>query len=264
MTFQPFVPSGGLVGWRFLQNTVEMQRKAHAESPTFKRDLAYFRENIGKVETAEQLVSDYRLLSVALEAFGLGDDLGSKFLVRKVLEEGTIDPKALANRLSDKRYRDLSRAFGFGDFSTPNTKLSDFPDRIADRFKEQQFETDMGKSNETMRLALNAERELPTLANGSASNRTKWFTLMGTPPLRKVMETALNLPASFATLPIDRQLDTFLDRSRSRFGSDQLSEIVRPGNLGSLLDRFTALAGSNGGGAIGSVSSPALTLLRGF
>lgn len=262
MSYQPFVPTGGLSGWRFLQNTIDKQREAHGQGAALQRDLAYFKDRIGEIGTAEELVSDYRLLSVALGAFGLSDDLGSKFLIRRVLEEGTLESDALSNRLSDKRYRDLSRAFGFGDFSVPNTRISDFGDRIAARYKERAFEADLGQTSETMRLALNARRELPGLAQGAESNRTKWFTLMGTPPLRKVMETALGLPASFATLPIDDQLKQFLTRSESVFGTNDLGELSQGDTLDRLLDRYTALDGIANGST--SVTSPALVLLRGF
>lgn len=262
MSFQPFVPTGGLAGWRFLQNTIGKQREAHGEGAALQRDLAYFREKIGTIDSAEALVKDYRLLSVALGAFGLGDDLNSKFLIRKVLEEGTTEPDALANKLRDKRYRDLSRAFGFGDFEVPNTRLGDFADRIEARYKDRAFETDLGKTSDSMRLALNAQRELADLAAGSGSSRTKWFTLMGTPPLRKVMETALGLPSSFATLPIDNQLQEFLDRSERVFGTNDLSKLSEGETLGRLLDRYTALDGIANGGT--SVTSPALVLLRGF
>lgn len=261
MTFQPFVPIGGVAGWRFLERTVDTQRAAHSEGVAIKRDLDYFRENIGKIDTAEELVSDFRLLSVALGAFGLGDDIGSKFLIRKVLEEGTIEPESLANRLSDKRYRDLSSAFGFGDFDVPSSKLSTFADTIEARYLDRKFEEDMGQTNETMRLALNAQRELPELAGGSESNRTKWFNVMGNPPLRKVMETALGLPTAFATFPVDRQIEIFLDRSESIFGTNDLSELVKEETLDRVLDRFTALDDISGGPV---VSSPALVLLRGF
>ena len=261
MTFQPFVPTGGLAGWRFLQNTIESQRTAHGQSVSIERDLEYFRENIGEIDTAEELVSDFRLLSVTLSAFGLSDDIGSKFLIRKVLEEGTIDPGSLANSLSDSRYEDLSKAFGFGDFSIPNTKLSTFSETIEAKYRDQKFEEDMGQTNETMRLALNAQRILPELANGSESNRTKWFSVMGNEPLREVMETALGLPTSFAALPIDRQLEIFLDRSESIFGTSELSELVEEDRFDRVLDRFTAIDGLS---TESTVTSPALVLLRGY
>lgn len=263
MTFQPFVPMGGLTGWRFLQSTLETQRSAHAEGAAQKRDLAYFRENIGEVTSAADLVSDRRLLSVALGAFGLDDDIDARFLIRRVLEEGTDDPEALANRLSDKRYRDMSRAFGFDDPLISANTLPGFADRIEARFRDRRFETDMGQTNETMRLALNAQRELATLAEGEASNRTKWFTIMGTPPLREVMEATLNMPSAMATLSIDRQLEEFMERARAVFGTDEISELGQPDRLAPLLDRFTALSGI-ADSAGGNVTSPALVLLRGF
>lgn len=261
MTFQPFVPTGGLAGWRFLQSTAEVQRMAHAKSAMQQRDLAYFKENIGKVQTAEQLVSDYRLLAVALGAFGLDGDIGNKYLIRRVLEDGTFKPDALSNRLSDKRYRDLAKTFGFGDFPIPNTKLSDFADKIAARYRDQRFEADMGRTNDTMRLALNAKRELPQLAQSKGTNLTKWFTLMGTPPLRKVMETALGLPPAFAALPIDRQVETFQERAVAKFGTSDLAELGQGEKLERLLDRYAALDTTGTGN---NVSSPALLLLRGY
>nr|WP_281494114.1 DUF1217 domain-containing protein [Jannaschia sp. S6380] len=195
-------------------------------------------------------------------AFGLDDDIDAKFLIRKVLEEGTDNPEALANRLSDKRYRDLSRAFEFGGGGVPASVLPGFAARIEARYSERSFEADLGNSDETMRLALNARRELAALADGEGSNRTKWFTLMGTPPLRKVMETALNLPTAFATLPIDRQLEDFTERARTIFGTDEIAELGQPAVLDPLLDRFTAMAGLADGAGV--ASSPALVLLRGF
>ena len=264
MTFQPFVPADGLAGWRFLQRTEASQRAAHGDSAALERDLAYFRENIGKIDTPQQLVSDYRLLSVALGAFGLDGDIQNKFLIRRVLEDGVLKPEALSAKLSDKRYRDMAKAFGFGDFSVPNTKLSDFAGKIEARYRDLRFEADMGKASDTMRLALNARRELPQLASSSGSNRTKWFMLMGTPPLRKVMEAALGLPKTFATLPIDRQIETFMDRAERRLGTSDLAVIGRGATLERLLDRFTASEITGSVNSATPPSSPALVLLRGY
>lgn len=262
MTFQPFVPVGGLAGWRFLQNTIDTQKTAFAGSTVVQRDLAYFAEKIGEVETPEQLVADFRLLSVALGAFGLSDDIGNKFLIRTVLEEGTIDPDALSNKLSDSRYGDLAKAFGFGDFPVPNTVLSDFPGRIAAKYTDQSFEAAMGETNNTMRLALNAQRELASIAETTTSNTTKWYNIMGTAPLRAVMEGALNLPTSFATLELDRQLEVFKERSLAAFGTDQVAELSEPDRMDRILDRYTAISGLSDTSS--TVTSPALFLLRGY
>ncbi|PWJ16147.1 DUF1217 domain-containing protein [Jannaschia seohaensis] len=263
MTFQPYVPMGGLAGWRFLQSTIDNQKAAFERSPLLQRDLDYFAEKIGEVRTPEDLIGDFRLLSVALGAFGLSDDIGSKFLIRKVLEEGTLEPDALANKLSDKRYRELSKAFGFGDFAVPNTVLSDFPDKIAARYSDQAFEKAVGETNESMRLALNAQREFAKVADGQDSDRAKWFTILGTPPLRKVLEGAFGLPLSFGALDIDKQLEVFQHRSREEFGADSVAALAEPDTMARLLDRYTAITGMTEFGN-STITSPALVLLRGY
>ncbi|MDB2407743.1 DUF1217 domain-containing protein [Jannaschia sp.] len=262
MTFQPFVPTGGLAGWRFLQSTLDSQKEAFDKSSVLQRDLDYFAENIGEVTTAAELVSDFRLLSVALGAFGLQDDINAKFLIRTVLEEGSIETDALANKLSDQRYRDFTKAFGFGDFPVPNTVLSDFPDKIAALYADQAFEQAVGETNETMRLALYAQREFASVAEGTGTDRAKWFTIMGTAPLRAVMEGALNLPVSFGTLDLDQQLKVFQERSEQAFGIETVSDLADPDTLERILDRYTAISGLSDFSA--GVTSPALVLLRGY
>ena len=89
--FRPAVPAAGLPGWAFLSRTASAQQAAHASSSTLQRDTAYFRANIGSIQSAEELVSDRRLLSVALTAFGLEDDLQNRFFIRKILESDPSD-----------------------------------------------------------------------------------------------------------------------------------------------------------------------------
>lgn len=251
MTFSPVIPIGGYAGFRFLERTSANQREAHANSPSVQRDLDYFKENIGKIDTAEELVSDFRLLRVSLGAFGLGDDIGSRFFIKKVLEDGTLSTDALSNKLTDKRYGEMAKAFGF-DLGTPSTKISTFADDIAAKFTERTFEAAVGNVDENMRLALNAKRELSALAQRDVSDTTRWFTIMGTPPLRTVFERAFNLPSSFASLDLDRQLEVLQDRSESFLGSSDTSQFEDETKIDDLVQRFLIM------GDIAQ-SSPALT-----
>ena len=73
--FQPTVGITGYAGWRVLLQTETRQREVFEQSPTLERNSDYFRENISSVESAADLVSDRRLLSVALGAFGLSDEI---------------------------------------------------------------------------------------------------------------------------------------------------------------------------------------------
>ena len=262
MTYAPVLPSGGYTGWTFLKRTMAQQTKAFNAQPSLQRDEAYFRSKIGSVKTAEQLVNDPRLLRIALGAFGLEADFGNKFFIRKILEDGTLKPDSLANKLTNKQYQKFSNAFGFGNFKTPRTQLSDFADKILLPYKEQQFSVAVGTQDPDLRLALNAERELPELARSSASSLSKWYTVLGNPPLRAVFERAFGLPASFAAIDIDKQVVTLQSRTAAMFGSSDFAQFSKPENLEKMVRQFlvrTDLMASNSALSAGQV---ALTLLQ--
>ncbi|WP_236626173.1 DUF1217 domain-containing protein [Actibacterium mucosum] len=259
--FQPVVPFGGFAGWKFLERTREAQQTAHDNSAEIRRNSDYFRENIGKVTSVDGLIGDFRLMTVALGAFGLEDDINNRYFIRTVLSEGTLDPEALANRIANKSYAKMSEAFGFGDFATPNTQLSDFPEKIIEAYKTRQFEVAVGEVDNSMRLTLNLERELPDIINDTTSEETKWFSVMGSEPLRRVFENALGLPTSFAALDIDKQLEVFQDRAASTFGDASVSQFSDPENMEKLVRLHLVRSQIAADGFGFSSASTALTLL---
>ncbi|MEM6499631.1 MAG: flagellar protein, partial [Pseudomonadota bacterium] len=91
MSFQPIVPLPGYAGWSYLSGSIDAQIERMEQSPILKADFDYFRENIGSVASATDLISDFRLRRVALGAFGLSDDIANKAFIEKVLSEGTAD-----------------------------------------------------------------------------------------------------------------------------------------------------------------------------
>jgi hypothetical protein len=217
--FSPIVPSNGIAGWRFLQRTLETQTAAFNQSPQLQRDSDYFRENISDIKTAEELVSDRRLLSVALGAVGLDDDIDNKFFIKKMLEEGIVADDALANRFTDTRYQNLVKAFGFGPSEITRTGISLFTDEILESFQRKQFEISVGDQDQSMRIALFGQNELSEIALGDGSETQKWFTIMGQPALRQLFEGALGLPTSFGQIDIDKQKEVFQARTEALFGS---------------------------------------------
>ncbi len=238
MAFQPILPLSGYAGWRFLARTEEAQRKAFATSTETRNLVEFFRSNVAEAKTADALVSDRRLLGVALGAFGLGEDINAKAFVKRVLDDGTLDPKALSNRLSDKRYAAFSKAMGFGDFSVANTQLSDFPDRITSRYLSEKFEEAVGESDPNLRLALGFERGLSDVLEAATSSKARWFTVMGTPALRTVFEGAFGLPSSFGSLDIDRQLEILEDKSEKLLGTKDLGEMNAEAHRETLIRNF--------------------------
>lgn len=261
MTFQPVVPLTGYAGWQFLQRTQESQEAAFRESSAVKRVTDYFRAEIGNISTAEQLVADRQLLQVALGAFGLDEDIGNRYFIQKILEEGTLDDDALANRLTDSRYKEMAAAFGFGDLGFDITKLNaDFADTIVAAFEGGQFEIAVGQSNNDMRLALNFDEALQTAVEANSTINGRWFAVMGNPPLRSVFEGALNLPAGSSAIDIDRQLEIFKDRSVAMFDTEDPADLLDPEKQEDVLRNFLLRSDLDGSGL--SSGSIALSLLR--
>lgn len=262
MSFQPVIPFGGAAGWAFLQRTQDVQQTAFESSAVIQRDIQYFEDNIGDITTAEQLVSDRRLLSVALGAYGLSDDINNTYFIQKVLEDGTLETDALANKLSDNRYFELAKGFGFGDYNIPRTQISDFGAQTVEAYKERQFEVAIGNQDQDMRLAMSLERDLGTIIDKSTTDAGKWYSVMGNSPLRQVFETALGLPSSFGTIDIDKQLEVFQEKSERYFGSSSVDQFSDPERLDELTRLFLARSQIAQGTAALSSNSIALTLLQ--
>lgn len=262
MSFQPVIPFSGAAGWAFLQRTKDAQQTAFENGAVLQRETQYFQDNIGDITTAEQLVSDRRLLSVALGAYGLSDDINNTYFIRKVLEDGTLSPDALANKLSDKRYFEMAKDFGFGDYNIARTQISDFGTKTVAAYKERQFEVAVGNQNQDMRLAMSLERDLSNIIGKSTSDAGKWYSVMGNPPLRQVFETALGLPSSFGTIDIDKQLEVFQEKSERYFGSSTVDQFSDPEQLEELTRLFLVRSQIAQGATALSSNSIALTLLQ--
>lgn len=261
MSYQPIVPFSGYAGWKVLNRTLETQKAAFESSSNIQKDEEYFREKISKVDNVETLVSDYRLLKVALGAFGLDDDISNKFFIRKVLEEGTLDDKSLANKLSDSRYKELSEAFGF-DLDPPNTKLSTFADEISQKYKTRQFEISVGNADQNFRFSLNIQRELPQIASKDSSENTKWFTIIGKEALAKPIRMGLGLPESVAALDLDQQLKIYKDKADQVFGSSDPALFQHPENVEKLIKYYLLREQVSSYSSSTTGAKTALTLLQ--
>ena len=97
----------------------------------------------------------------------------------------------------------------------------------------------VGTQNDDLRLSLNAERELSDLSKrATLSNDARWYSVLGSPPLRRVFEKALGLPSSFASLDVDKQLEMMKDKAKAQLGTDMLANLAEPAAMNTLLRRF--------------------------
>ena len=135
MTYTPIISGSGLVGWQMLQRTISTQKTAFDNSSEVARESKYFRENIGSVATAENLVEDRRLLNVTLSAFGLQDQIESKFLIQRILEEDPDAEGSLVSRLGNSAYTALANIFDFSETAFYKTQEEGFGVSIFERYE---------------------------------------------------------------------------------------------------------------------------------
>lgn len=261
--FTPAVPLGGYLGWRVFQNSADRQFEIFQKSPQIIRNMEHFRENIAEADTAEKLVDDRKLLTVALGAFGLEEEINKKAFIRKILEEGTDDSSSFANRLSDPRWRQFAKAFGYGNFTGANVGVPSFREKVANDYLERSFEVSVGEVDPNMRLAMNFRREIAAIANSATVEESGWFQIMGQKPLRAVMEGALGLPSSIGSADIDKQKDLFARKAEQIFGGKSPAVFKDPLKVEDALRRFFVQSEIQGGPTASTPGAGALSLLTG-
>jgi hypothetical protein len=261
MAFSPVVPFGGLAGLRFLDRTHDAQFGAFSRSPDIQREIDYFLENAGKADTAAALVSDRRLLAVALGAFGLDAEIGKRAFIRNILDDGTIDPRALANRLADPAWAEFSRTLGHGDVGSLLV-FRHVREEIVGRFRERQFEQAVGNVDVDLRLALNFRRRIQEIAASPQAGISGWFKIMGSEPMRRVVEGAYGLPDSFGQIDIDRQREELEARTERMFGDSSPAVFASAENVEALIRRFLVTAQVRTGPSAGTPGLAALSMLQ--
>lgn len=143
---------------------------------------------------------------------------------------------------------------------------SELVDQISKDYIDREFERRVGLGDDTMRLALNARRELGSLAERTSSKKTLWLEVIGNPPLRKVFETAFGFGPEYAKLEVDRQASEFSKAAKRLLGTDSFDQIGSSKKTERLLRTYMARASISVGGVSGSSLNrynTALSLLSG-
>ncbi len=204
------------------QNLSRYQAMTAAE-PAVKTASAYYEANIGSVSSVQDLVGNYRLLSYALSAYGLGDQINNKGLITKVLEGGVSNSKSLANTLPDSRWKAFAAAFNFVDSGATSPSSSSSVTTTTSDYVEQQLESDQGDQDVGVQLALYFQRVAPTV--------TSEYGILADTNLLQVAATIMGLSPSAAA---DLQPQTLSELM-------PLSDLQDPAKLQQLSERFTAM-----------------------
>src|ERR1700682_567042 len=102
-----------IASYQMITNNMVRSLEQTARKPDVARDTAYYLANIGKVKSIDAFISNYRLFSYAMKAYGLSDMVYAKAFLRKVLTEGVSSSSSFANKLVDTRYKEFATGFNF-------------------------------------------------------------------------------------------------------------------------------------------------------
>lgn len=218
------------------QNLSRYQAMTAAE-PAVKTATAYYEANIGSVSSVQDLVGNYRLLSYALNAYGLGDQINNTGLITKVLEGGVSNSKSLANTLPNAQWKAFAAAFNFVDSGATSPSSSSAVTTTTSDYVEQQLESDQGDQDVGVQLALYFQRVAPTV--------TSEYGILADTNLLQVAATIMGLSPSAAA---DLQPQTLSELM-------PVSDLQDPAKLQQLTERFTAMYDYTYGPGSGATTS---------
>jgi hypothetical protein len=207
------------------QNLPRFQAMTAAE-PAVKTATAYYEANIGSVTSIQDFVGNYRLLSYALDAYGLGDRINAEALITKVLEGGVSNPNSLANTLSNSAWKAFATAFNFVGAGASSAASPNAVKTTTSDYVEQELESDQGAQNVGVELALYFQRVAPTL--------TSEYGILADPNLLEVAQTIFGLSPATSAENINTQALTLSQLM-------PISDLQDPAKLKQLTERFTAM-----------------------
>jgi hypothetical protein len=126
----------------------------------------------------------------------------------------------------------------------PAVTSSSFISQIVQMYTEAQFQAVVGNTSNTLREALYAQQQLPSITN--------WDSIIANRPLADVIQTVLGLPEAFGALNVTQQVQVLSSRMN-------IADFQNPTKLSALLDQFVAMSQSQ---AQGTSQSAAVQLLN--
>jgi hypothetical protein len=227
-----------------VESNLARYQQMTADEPAVKTASAYYAANIGKVTSISQFVNNYRLLSYALNAYGLGDQINSKALITQVLQGGVTNPKALANTLNNSQWKAFAEAFNFVGNGAASISTSSAIQTTESNYVEQQLESDQGEQDPGVQLALYFQRVAPTVTNA--------YGILADKNLLEVVQTIFGLSPNANAADIDTEANEISKIL-------PISELQDPTKVKQLTERFTAMYDLEYGPTSGATSTLSVT-----
>jgi hypothetical protein len=207
-------------------DNLDRSLKNTANKPDVARETKYYLENITKVKSVDDFLSNDRLYKFAMKAGGLSDMAYAKAFMRKVLTEGIDKKDSFANSLADPRYKKFAETFNFARYGDEATDFDRAKQGTVDKYVRQTLEEDAGTKSEGARLALYFERMAP--------NITSAYGILADKALIQFVHTAFQIPDATSLMDIEKQADMLNKKL-------DIADLKDPEKVKKLINRFTSL-----------------------
>ncbi len=214
------------------------EAEAEPFESTLQKTLAVVNARKTPLEDPAGFTQDSPFMLAVMDFFDLTLDTNSARLTTRMLQSDLSSETSLANVYLDKRYNAFANAFDFSSGEAPRSYPAGFADAVIGSYLDRQFEIEVGAVDNSMRLAMAAERELGTVVANTSTNNGRWYGVLASEPLRSLFETTFNLPDGFSGIDIDQQVTVLQERTERMFGSDQVADLLKPEALEELRRTF--------------------------
>jgi hypothetical protein len=223
-----------------IANNLSQWQSFTAKTPAVQVATQYFEKNIGKVQSAQQLINNPRLFNYAMTAFGLSNMTYAKGMMQSVLKQGVSNPHALANTLNNSNILAFAKAFDFADNGSNTTSSSTTITNVVNSYIENSLENSQGQQDPGVQLALYFQNHAPNIKSV--------YNILADKSLLTVVQTALGISPLTAAEPIDTQAQVLKSQLK-------ISDFSDPTKLKMFIERFAANYDANN--ASGSGAPPA-------
>lgn len=232
------------------------------ENDAPEEDLYYLRQRWDDlIDSNLDLVLDTELMNITLSAFGLEKGAYSPSFVLNAMISDTSDPNSFVNQLGDERWIEFAELLGSGS-SRGNTALDSFVTETVDRYLTKSFEIAVGDQDQDLRIALNFKREISAIAEGGSVAAAGWYTIMGSEPLRSVVDSLFGLPEQFSQLDVDKQVAVYEKRAQAMFGVSDPSAFAEDGNVARAIETYLLKQSIGNGVSSGAPGYAALSIMQ--
>lgn len=188
-----------------LDTILPKRTEEYSERKLTQSDIKFVREEMGKIESVEDFMGNYRLLEKVLTAYGLEDEINKIGYIKRILTSDIGDAKSLVNVVSDDRYRDMASDLLFAT-GVSAAKADSTLQKIEDRLIKSGVEKELNEYNPGIRQAIIFEE---TAAKGNIKNT---YDLIANPVLKEVIFGANNLPDILLAADVDALAKEFEKR----------------------------------------------------